>query len=92
MSEKRIGSSLDNHLTNDDAFDETQALAVKEVVISQLTAAMQKQSLSKARLAILLKTSRSQIDRLLDPSRDVTLSTLQRAATLVGRKVQIELV
>ena len=92
MSKKRIGSSLDNHLTNDDAFDETQALAVKEVVISQLTAAMQKQSLSKARLAILLKTSRSQVDRLLDPSRDVTLSTLQRAATLVGRKVQIELV
>jgi antitoxin HicB len=92
MSKKRIGSSLDNHLTNDDAFDETQALAVKEVVVSQLTAAMQKQSLSKARLAILLKTSRSQVDRLLDPSRDVTLSTLQRAATLVGRKVQIELV
>jgi len=92
MSKKRIGSSLDNHLTNDDAFDETQALAVKEVVISQLTAAMQKQSLSKARLAILLKTSRSQVDRLLDPSHDVTLSTLQRAATLVGRKVQIELV
>lgn len=92
MSKKRIGSSLDNHLTNDEAFDEMQALAVKEVVVSQLTAAMQKQSLSKARLAILLKTSRSQVDRLLDPSRDVTLSTLQRAATLVGRKVQIELV
>jgi predicted XRE-type DNA-binding protein len=92
MSKKHIGSSLDNHLTNDDTFEETQALAVKKVVVSQLTAAMQKQSLSKARLAILLKTSRSQVDRLLDPSRDVTLSTLQRAAALVGRKVQIELV
>lgn len=92
MRKKHIGSSLDNHLTNDDSFEETQALAVKEVVVSQLTAAMQKQSLSKARLAILLKTSRSQVDRLLDPSRDVTLSTLQRAAALVGRKVQIELV
>ena len=92
MSKKHIGSSLDNHFTNDDTFEETQALAVKEVVVSQLTAAMQKQSLSKARLAILLKTSRSQVDRLLDPSRDVTLSTLQRAAALVGRKVQIELV
>lgn len=92
MSKKRNGSTLVNHLTNHDAFDETQALAVKEVVILQLTAAMQKQSLSKARLATLLKTSRSQVDRLLDPSRDVTLSTLQRAATLVGRKVQIELV
>ena len=92
MSKKHIGSSLDKRLTNDDTFEETQALIVKEVVVSQLTAAMQKQSLSKARLAFLLKTSRSQVDRLLDPSRDVTLSTLQRAAALVGRKVQIELV
>jgi plasmid maintenance system antidote protein VapI len=53
---------------------------------------MEKQSLTKARLAVMLKTSRSQVDRLLDPTRDVTLSTLQRAAALVGRKVQIELV
>ena len=92
MSKAHIGSSLDNHLTSDAPFEETQVLAVKEVVASQLAAAMQKQSLSKARLAILLKTSRSQVDRLLNPSRDVTLSTLQRAAALVGRKVQIELV
>ena len=69
-----------------------QALAVKEVVVWQLMEAMEKQSLSKAKLAVMLKTSRSQVDRLLDPTRDVTLSTLQRAAALVGRKVQIELV
>ena len=92
MSKAHIGSSLDNHLTSEVQFEETQVLAVKEVVASQLATAMQKQSLSKARLAILLKTSRSQVDRLLHPSRDVTLSTLQRAAALVGRKVQIELV
>jgi antitoxin HicB len=68
-----------------------QALAIKEVVVWQLMESMEKQSLTKARLAIMLKTSRSQVDRLLDPTRDVTLSTLQRAAALVGRKVQIEL-
>ena len=60
--------------------------------VCQLTDAMEKQSLSTARLAILLKSSRSQVDRLLDPTRDVTLSTFQRAAALVGRKAQIELV
>jgi predicted XRE-type DNA-binding protein len=65
---------------------------MKEVVVWQLLDAMEQQSLSKARLATLLKTSRSQVDRLLDPTRDVTLLTLQRAAALVGRKVQIELV
>jgi len=69
-----------------------KARAIKEVVVWQLIEAMEKQSLTKTRLATMLKTSRSQVDRLLDPTRDVTLSTLQRAAALVGRKVQIELV
>jgi predicted XRE-type DNA-binding protein len=89
---KHIGSSLDDFLKEEGNYEETQALAIKEVVVWQLTEAMKKQSLTKARLATLLKTSRSQVDRLLDPTRDVTLSTLQRAAALVGRKVQIELV
>lgn len=92
MSKKHIGSSLDDFLKEEGTFEETQTLAIKEVVVWQLTEAMEKQSLSKARLAVMLKTSRSQVDRLLDPTRDVTLSTLQRAAALVGRKVQIELV
>jgi len=89
---KHIGSSLDDFLKEEGIYEETQALAIKEVVVWQLTEAMEKQSMTKARLAVMLKTSRSQVDRLLDPTRDVTLSTLQRAAALVGRKVQIELV
>jgi antitoxin HicB len=92
MSKRHHGSSLDSLLKEEGIFEETQTLAIKEVVVWQLTEAMEQQSLSKARLAVLLKTSRSQVDRLLDPTRDVTLSTLQRAAALVGRKVQIELV
>ena len=92
MSKKHHGSSLDDFLKDEGVFEETQALAVKEVVVWQLTAAMQQRSLTKTQLATMLKTSRSQVDRLLDPTRDVTLSTLQRAAALVGRKVQIELV
>ena len=92
MSKKHHGSSLDGLLKEDGVFEETQALAIKEVVVWQLTEAMEKQSLSKARLAVMLKTSRSQVDRLLDPTGDVTLSTLQRAAALIGRKVQIQLV
>ena len=92
MKKKHHGSTLDDFLKEEGSFDEAQALAIKEVVVWQPTDAMQERSLSKARLAVLLKTSRSQVDRLLDPTRDVTLSTLQRAAALVGRKVQIELV
>ncbi len=92
MSKRHHGSSLDEFLEAEGLVEETQTLAIKEVVAWQLTEAMRKQSLSKTRLATLLKTSRSQVDRLLDPTRDVTLSSLQRAAALVGRKVQIELV
>ncbi len=92
MSKKHHGSGLDDFLREEGFFEESQTIAVKEVVVWQLTEAMQEHSLTKTRLAELLKTSRSQVDRLLDPTRDVTLSTLQRAAALVGRKVQIELV
>lgn len=92
MSKKHHGSSLDDFLKDEGVFEETQALAVKEVVAWQLAEAMQQRSITKTQLATLLKTSRSQVDRLLDPTRDVTLSTLQRAAALVGRKVHIELV
>ncbi len=92
MSKKHHGSTLDDFLKEEGMFEEAQALAVKEVVVWQLTEAMQQRSLTKTRLAELLKTSRSQVDRLLDPKQDVMLSTLQRAAAFVGRKVQIELV
>jgi antitoxin HicB len=92
MSKRHIGSSLDDFLKDESIFDEAQAQAVKEVVAWQLAEAMKARSLTKARMAVLLKTSRSQLDRLLDPKNDVTLSSLQRAAAMVGRKVRIELV
>lgn len=53
---------------------------------------MKKQKISKNRMAVLPKTSRTQVDRLLDPKNDITLSSLQRAAAMVGRLVSISLV
>lgn len=53
---------------------------------------MKEQKVSKNKMASLLKTSRSQVDRLLDPKNDITLGSLQRAAAIVGRRVTIELV
>ncbi|MDZ5634190.1 Fis family transcriptional regulator [Janthinobacterium sp. GMG1] len=87
-----LGSSLDDFLKEEGLFEQTQNRAIKEVIAWQLTQAMQEQSMSKTRMAALLQTSRSQLDRLLDPSSDVTLSTLERAAALVGRKLSITLV
>ena len=92
MSTKNMGSSIDDFLDEEGILDESQAQAVKEVVAWQLAEAMRKQKISKARMAALLKTSRTQVDRLLDPKNDITLSSLQRAAAMLGRRVTIELV
>ncbi len=92
MSRKHMGSGIDDFLKEEGIFEEAKAQAVKEVVAWQLAQAMKKKKISKARMAVLLKTSRTQVDRLLDPKNDITLSSLQRAAAMVGRRVVIELV
>ena len=92
MSKKHMGSSIDDFLKEEGIFEEAQAQAVKEVVAWQLAEAMKEQKISKNKMAALLKTSRTQVDRLLNPKDDITLSSLQRAAAMVGRRVSIELV
>ncbi len=92
MSKKNLGSSIDDFLKEEKIFEEAQAQAIKEVVAWKLAKAMKKKKISKVRMAALLKTSRSQVDRILDPKRDITLGSLQRAAALVGQRVVIELV
>lgn len=92
MSRKHMGSSIDDFLKDEGIFEEAQAQAVKEVVAWKLARAMKKRKISKNKLASLLKTSRSQVDRILDPKHDITLRSLQRAAAMLGRRVTIELV
>jgi antitoxin HicB len=92
MSKRHMGSSIDDFLKEEGIFEEAQAQAVKEVVAWQLAEAMKKEKISKSKMATLLKTSRTQVDRILDPKNDITLSSLQRAAAMVGRRVKIELV
>jgi predicted XRE-type DNA-binding protein len=92
MSKKHMGSSIDDFLKEEGIFEEAQAEAIKEVVAWQLAEAMKQQKISKNKMATLLKTSRTQVDRLLDPKNDITLRSLQRAAAMVGRRVSIELV
>jgi antitoxin HicB len=92
MSKKHMGSSVDDFLKEEGIFEESQTQAIKEVVAWQLAEAMKKKKISKNKMAKLLKTSRTQVDRLLDPQNDITLSSLQRAAAMVGRRVSVELV
>jgi antitoxin HicB len=92
MSKKHMSSSIDDFLKDEGIFEEAQAQAIKEVVAWQLAEAMKEKKISKNKMATMLKTSRSQVDRLLDPKNDITLGSLQRAAALLGRRVSVELV
>ena len=89
----RIGSSFDDFLKEDGIYEDVTSRAIKRVIARQLGALMHDQSLTKTALAKRMKTSRTQLDRLLDPENEsVTLGTLARAAQAVGRQLRMELV
>ncbi len=86
-------STLDDFLVTEGKREEFEAVAIKEVLACQIAEAMRTSNLSRTRLAVRMKTSRSQVSRLLDPrDGNVTLTTLQRAARIVGRSLRLELV
>lgn len=86
-------ATLDDFLKREGKLEDFQATAIKEVLAWQIEQAMKANNLSRSALATRMKTSRSQIGRLLDPQDgNVTLATLQRAARVVGRSLKLELV
>ena len=88
----KLGSSLDDLLKETGDYEAVKAKAIKRVLAWQISEAMTKGGLTKAEMAKRMETSRSQLDRLLDPANDdVTLSTLARAAAALGRKIKLEL-
>jgi predicted XRE-type DNA-binding protein len=89
---QHIGGSLDDFLKEEGVFEDTQAQAIKRVIAWQLGETMKRQNITKTQMAAMMQTSRTQIDRLLDPKCDVTISSLQKAASIVGKKIHIELV
>lgn len=88
-----IGSSVDDWLAEEGWLEEFNAKAIKEVIAWQIEQAMTERKLTKSKMALLMNTSRAQLDRLLDPkSGNVTIETLQRAAKVLGRSLRLELV
>lgn len=86
-------STLDDFLKADGKLEDFEAVAIKEVLAWQIAEAMKLRKISQTRLAQQMKTSRSQVSRLLDPKDgNVTIATLQRAARVVGRTLRLELV
>ena len=89
----KIGSPFDDFLKEEGIYEEVSARAIKRVLARQLDALMVDQKITNAELARRMKTSRAQLDRLLDPQNEsVTLATLTRAAHAVGRNLRVELV
>jgi antitoxin HicB len=82
--------TFDSFLADQWLLEETEDAALKRIIADQITAAMAAQGLTKSAMAARMKTSRRQLDRLLDPRNDsVTLSTLRRAASAVGRHLVV---
>ncbi len=89
----RVGSSLDDLLAEQGILEECEEQAVKQVLADQIKAAVEKDRLTKAAMAIRMQTSRRALDHLLDPTNtSVTLHTLQRAAVAIGRQLRLELI
>ncbi len=87
-----LGSNFTSWLDEQGFREEVTAAAIKSVLAEQLHAAMKEKGLTKARMAELMQTSRSQVDRLLNPKNgSATLETLLRAAKIVGRELRVEL-
>jgi predicted XRE-type DNA-binding protein len=86
------GSSLDSFLSEDGIREAARTEAATRVVAWQLSQEMERQGMSKAKLAELMHTSRAQVDRILKAQSNVTIDTLQRAASFVGRELRLELI
>ncbi len=89
---KHIGSNFDDFLEDEGVLAEAEAIAVKRVLAYQLQELMKAQKLNKTQLAKRMNTSRSALERLLDPDNpSVTLLTLERAARALGKNIKIEI-
>jgi hypothetical protein len=87
-----LGSDVDDFLRNEGFIEDAEAVAVKRVIAFQIAKEMKKSNITKTELAHRMHTSRAVVDRLFDPpNRSVTLYTLGRAASAVGKTLKIEL-
>ena len=89
---KHLGSSFDEFLRSEGLYEEVTSLAWKRVLSWEVAEAMKKEGISKSEMAKRMGTSRSQLERLLDPENpNVLLDTVQKAASAVGKRLTIGL-
>jgi antitoxin HicB len=92
MKKEHLGSKFDDFLREEHLLEVSEAAAAKRVIAFQIAKEMKRRRLTKSEMASLMKTSRPALERLLDPANpSVTLSTLERAASALGKKLKVEL-
>ncbi len=88
-----FGSSFDDFLVEENMFSEVEALATKRVIAYQIQQSMDDKKISKTEMAKRMGTSRSSLNRLLDPlNNSVSLSTIESAVTALGKRLRIQIV
>jgi len=92
VKHKHIGSSFDDWLREEGILEEVEASAAKRTFVIQFERELKKKRIGKTKLAKLMKTSRSAIDRLLDPKQPSTLTTLSEAALAIGKHLKVSLI
>jgi predicted XRE-type DNA-binding protein len=92
MKKKHLGSNFEDFLEQDGILEECRATAIKFKIARELEKAMDQQKISKADMAKRLKTSRTGIDRLLDPENtSITLNTMAKVAHILGKRIDFAL-
>jgi antitoxin HicB len=92
MNKNHVGSDFDDFLREEGLLADVKAVATKRVIAFQIAQEMKRCHISQSELARRMKTSRSAVERLLDPANPaVTLSTLERAANAVGKRLDVQL-
>jgi antitoxin HicB len=92
MNKKHIGCSFDDFLKEEKIYEQAQAAAIKRVIAYQIAEEMKKKNLTKTEMASRMKTSRAALERMLDPENaSITLITLERAASALGKKLTVQL-
>jgi antitoxin HicB len=88
-----VGSAFDNYLEAENLLTEANEIAIKRVIAWQLQQEISSRQMTKTSVAKAMGTSRAAVDRLLDPENtSVTLNTLGKAASVLGKRIKIELV
>lgn len=91
MNKKHIGTDFDDFLKEEN-MDTANIVSIKRVIAYQIAEEMKKKKLSKTQMASRMKTSRDALERLLDPENaSITLFTLERAASALGKTLKVQL-